>query len=394
MRDVICPVAVTIIPPGNDAWRWLNRYAEHRALFLRFIMVGVTQKLDTVEFAPIGIWKLDLSLNVVEANRAAGKQLGLSTEDLIGKNILELVPALPEEMFLHTLNQGESVSRKQVRIKQCGVKDEGPRYWETWLGQLKTRNDKVSGLVLSTVEVTERELLKQQREDFIAALAHNLKSPLVGADMILDSLMRCAQGPLTPEQMESLLLLKNSNLDLLEMVQELIEVYRYETKSVHLGFERIVLSELVDSCLAIFESMAQTNAVQLISHIEPDIDLFGDVKALRKLFTNLLDNALKYTPARGTITLAATRQGNEVVITVADTGCGIDLDDPEVLFYRFWQGEAGKSYAAVTGLGLYLCRQIVNAHHGRIHVASKPKVGTTFSITLPVRYVTDLSEST
>src|SRR5262249_6913510 len=160
-----------------------------------------------------------------------------------------LVPALPKEMFLRTLERGESVACKQIRVKKSGALDQVPSYWETWLLQLKSNNDKVSGLVLSTVEVTERELLKQQREDFIAAISHNLKSPLIGADMILDSLMRRAQGPLTVEQMESLMLLKNSNLELLEMLQELIEVYRYETKSANLNYERLQLAYLVNACL-------------------------------------------------------------------------------------------------------------------------------------------------
>jgi PAS domain S-box-containing protein len=343
----------------------------------------LTQKLDTVEFAPIGIWKLDLSLNVVEANRAAGRQLGLPSEDLIGRNILELVPALPKEMFLRTLEQGESVACKQIRVKKSGALDQVPSYWETWLLQLKSTNDKVSGLVLSTVEVTERELLKQQREDFIAAISHNLKSPLIGADMILDSLMRRAQGPLTVEQMESLMLLKNSNLELLEMVQELIEVYRYETKSANLNFERLNLASLVSACLKTFEEAASAAQVTLAGNVPADTYLVADRKALKKLLNNLLDNALRYTPAGGSVTVEGQVTASQITVRVVDTGCGIDLADPEVLFQRFWQGVAGKNYTAVTGLGLYLCRQIVNAHNGRISVKSRPKKGTTFSIILP-----------
>ncbi|PWT97207.1 MAG: hypothetical protein C5B53_08325 [Candidatus Melainabacteria bacterium] len=365
--------------------RLTNRYAEHRvhSLVKNGNPMVLSQKLDTVEFAPIGIWKLDLALNVVEANRAAGHQLGLPSEDLIGRNILELVPALPKEMFLRTLEKGESIACKQIRVKKSGDLNQVPSYWETWLLQLKSNNDKVSGLVLSTVEVTERELLKQQREDFIAAISHNLKSPLIGADMILDSLMRRAQGPLTGEQMESLILLKNSNLELLEMVQELIEVYRYETKSANLNFERLHLAHLINACLKSYEEAASAAQVRLIAKVQPEAYLVADRKALKKLLNNLLDNALRYTPAGGSITVEGQAIGNQIAIKVVDTGCGIDLDDPEVLFQRFWQGEAGKNYTAVTGLGLYLCRQIVTAHNGRISLKSRPKKGTTFSIMLP-----------
>jgi PAS domain S-box-containing protein len=347
-------------------------------------MIEATQKLKTVEFAPIGIWKLNLNLEVVEANQAAGNLLGVTSDELIGKRILDLVPSLPMQLFLEALRSGDSVSRKQIRIDELEKQGSGQRYWEMSLGPLKAGREAVSGLVLSTVEVTERELLRQQREDFIAALSHNLKSPLVGADMILNSLLREGQGPLTPQQTESLALLKSSNLHVLEMVQELVEVYRFETASAKLTFEKIKLEDLISTSLRTFEHNANLVGVTLQYAVEQDAIVHGDRRALRMMLGNLIDNGIKFTPRDGKITVVAGVLDGSMLIKVSDTGCGIDLPDPEILFQRFWQGQPGKSYSAVTGLGLYLCRQIINAHGGTIKAESIKDVGTTFSVRLPI----------
>jgi len=362
----------------------ITGYGDETNRSVLLTMIDATQKLKTVEFAPIGIWKIDLNLEVVEANQAAGKLLGMASDELIGRRILELVPSLPKQLFLDALQSGESVSRKQVRIDELeasgGV---GPRYWEMSLGPLKAGREAVSGLVLSTVEVTERELLRQQREDFIAALSHNLKSPLVGADMILNSLLRKGQGPLTAQQEESISLIKASNLHVLEMVQELVEVYRYETASANLIFEKLNLTEIVPMCLRTFENSATVSGITLSPEIEGDPSISGDRRAIRMMLGNLVDNAIKFTPKEGRVTVAARTRESLVEINISDTGCGIELEDPEVLFQRFWQGEPGKKYSAVTGLGLYLCRQIVTAHGGEIKVQSRKDEGTTFHVTLP-----------
>jgi len=239
--------------------------------------------------------------------------------------------------------------------------------------------------MLHVVEGSEQERPKSAHLDLPAALAHNLKSPLVGTDMILSSLLREGQGPLTSQQRQSLDLIKSSNLHILDMVQELIEIYRFESKSVELNFEQVVLALLIKESLKTFESASTVRSVTLSSNVDNSIVVSADQQALKRLFENLIENAVKHTPAGGSVDISASVIGNSVEITVRDTGCGIALENPDILFHRFWQGEPGKSYAAVTGLGLYLCRQIVEAHRGAIKVSSKPGCGTVFSITVPLK---------
>lgn len=241
--------------------------------------------------------------------------------------------------------------------------------------------------MLQVVDGKEQARVKSAHLDLPAALAHNLKSPLVGMEMILNSLLREAQGPLTSQQRQSLELIRNSNLHVLDMVQELIEIYRFETKSAKLNFEPVILDGLIKESLKTFESAGTTASITLSASGNSSIVLSADRQALKRLFDNLIDNAVKHTPAGGNVQISANVIGSRAEITVSDTGCGIDLENPNSLFHSFWQGEPGKNYAAVTGLGLYLCRQIVEAHGGEIKVASKLKCGTSFSISLPLKNV-------
>jgi two-component system, sensor histidine kinase and response regulator len=238
--------------------------------------------------------------------------------------------------------------------------------------------------ILQVLEGNERARLKSAHLDLPAALAHNLKSPLVGTDMILNSLLREGQGPLTSQQSQSLQLIKDSNLHVLEMVQELIEIYRFETNSARLNFQRVKLAELINESLKTFEKRSIASSITLSASASTDIVVSADQQAFKRLLDNLLENAIKHTSAGGTVHVDSHIIDKNVEITVRDTGCGIALENPNILFHRFWQGEPGKTYAAVTGLGLYLCRQIVEAHGGEIKVSSKLNSGTVFSITIPV----------
>ena len=238
--------------------------------------------------------------------------------------------------------------------------------------------------MLQVLEGIERERLKSAHLDLPAALTHNLKSPLVGTDMILNSLLSEGQGPLTSQQTQSLQLIKDSNLHVLEMVQELVEIYRFETNSARLNFQRVILADLINESLDAFEKNSITSNVTLSASTDASIVVSADRQAFKRLLDNLLENAIKHTPAGGTVHVGTNIIDKNVEILVRDTGCGIALENPNILFHEFWQGEPGKNYAAVTGLGLYLCRQIVEAHGGEIKVISQVNSGTTFSINIPI----------
>jgi len=341
------------------------------------------EQVTTVEFAPIGIWKLDSALTVMEANRAVYVQLGgAGRDDLLGKKVLEILPFLPHELFDSVRNSGRTVNHHVYTMHDS--EKLMPTYWEVTIGPVTTGTE-VTGFVMSTLEVTERERLLQQREDFIAALSHNLKTPLVGADRTLESLLKGALGSLSDQQTDVLDKLKRSNLHLLDMVQDLIEVYRYETNSANLQFEIVDLGALAQTCIEQLRSASRQREVTIESTICDLPKICADRGAIKRLLCNLLESCLHYTPERGLIQIDGQLiEEGFVAVTVKDNGVGMGLDDPEKLFVRFWQGVPGQKYTPIAGLGLYLARQIATAHGGTISASSVTDLGTTFSVKLPL----------
>lgn len=338
---------------------------------------------STVENAPIGIWKLDNEFHITKANATVAKQLAMEPGQFMGRKLPEIVTSLPTEVLASVLSRGERFHLENQPIVRgdagtpCG-------YWDVAVWPLKGEHNAIVGVCMSTMEVTERQRLLQQKEDFIATLVHDLKTPLIGADKTLESLMNGALGIVDSGQVNVLSMLKRSNQQLLSMVQNLIEVYRFDSDTSQFTFETTDLKELLVTCTDELAALAKQRGIKLIMNVPEMLpSVKGDRLALRRVFLNLLDNALKFTPRDGVIEVFAEQSGDSVTTHVRDSGIGIPPEEQSKLFQRFWQGERGKRYAVGTGLGLYLCREIITAHRGQITVTSAENEGTTFTVRLP-----------
>lgn len=234
-------------------------------------------------------------------------------------------------------------------------------------------------------EERERRLcLLEQREDFMATLTHDLKTPLIAANWILQAIAEQQVGPVTDEQEKLLFQLRDTNRTLLSMIQNLIELYRFERDVGTLVRENVQLADLIDSCLTDLSVFLHRRRISVERSVPKNTDaVFVDRNAIRRVLQNILDNAVKFTPDFGTITIEVEESKSEIVVKVTDTGPGIAHEEQSRLFKRFSQGRAGRTYTPGTGLGLYLCKQIIDAHQGYIECRSELAKGTTFSFRLP-----------
>lgn len=171
---------------------------------------------------------------------------------------------------------------------------------------------------------------------------------------------------------------------LLSMIQNLIEVYRFEKDINAVTIENTNLLRIISSCIEDIAPIAHNREIRLTTEFPNSLrDVRADSNAIRRVVQNLLDNALKFTPSGGEIKLTVHPTNGCISLKIGDTGPGISEEEQGRLFQRFSQGRVGKKYTPGTGLGLYLCKQIIDAHHGQITCSSEPGSGTTFSITLP-----------
>ena len=219
-----------------------------------------------------------------------------------------------------------------------------------------------------------------QRENFVSCLTHDLRTPLVAANRMLDLISQQVFGHVTSEQKEAIENIVNSNDNMLEMLNTLLETHHYELGKKILSFLTIDLQKLVQEVSTELEPLAISQGLELKSNFESgSFQVKGDRLELRRVLTNLIANAIKFTD-RGKVEITLSDCDSCVLIEVKDSGIGISPEDCKAIFQRYHQGNhrrAGK------GLGLYLCQQIINAHQGEITVRSQLNQGSTFAFSLP-----------
>jgi two-component system, sensor histidine kinase and response regulator len=263
---------------------------------------------------------------------------------------------------------------------------------------------RVRSLLRLKHSIDEREQLSRQQEDFVSRLTHDLRTPLVAVDRMLKLFQHEVFGTISPEMHEVIGTMVRSNKNLLQMVNTLLEVYRYEASSKVLALSPCNLCEMLQEVIQELMPLATEKKLDLTmtqrisltgstaEYKSSDSVVLGDRLELRRVLTNLIENAIKFTD-QGKITVCVSKRtsGSEktytdlgqdwVVVEVQDTGTGIAASDLATVFERFKQANHKRSGS---GLGLYLSRRIVESHQGTIEAESELGKGSTFRVYLPV----------
>ncbi|WP_264326257.1 hybrid sensor histidine kinase/response regulator [Romeriopsis navalis] len=232
----------------------------------------------------------------------------------------------------------------------------------------------------------QREALLEQREEFISRMTHDMQTPLVGANRMLELIQEGAFGEVAETVQAKIDIITSSNRDLLKMVQDLVEVYSYEAGAKEINRVSVNMPRLVKEVLQQLEPLAIDKQLSLefeITAPQLTYDIALDRAEIKRVLVNLIGNSLKFTETGGiTIRLTGSSPSNpQFKITVSDTGVGISEADQTQLFKRFRRGKHKRSNS---GLGLYLSRKIIESHQGQIEVESQVGQGTTFIILLPL----------
>lgn len=233
----------------------------------------------------------------------------------------------------------------------------------------------------------QKRRLEQARRDLIAWVSHDLRTPLASMRAMIEAMV---DGVVTdPETVARYLSTTQAEIaHLSDLIDDLFELAQIDVGHVNLVCEWTSLRDLLSDTLGSLQSRAEGQGVTLRGAVEDDIDpvCMAPDKIQRVLY-NLLDNALRYTPSGGTITLAARSVGADVLVEVHNTGSHIAAAELPHVFERFFRGEDVQAHGAArrrgTGLGLAIAKGFVEAHGGHIQAASDPARGTTFSFTLP-----------
>jgi signal transduction histidine kinase len=234
------------------------------------------------------------------------------------------------------------------------------------------------------LQIKELKETDMHRREFLANIAHDLRTPLTSLQGYLETLLM-KEGSLTSEEQRSYLSIAIKRSDQLgKLVSEVFELAKLDSSDVHVRFEPFSLAELIQDVLQKFELTVKQKKIQLRINAAEDLPLvFADIGLCERVIENLIDNAVRYTPADGSIIVSAAPEKDRMMVRVSDTGSGISPEDIPHLFDRLYRRDRQDSSSG-SGLGLAIVRRILELHGGNIGVSSTSNVGTTFTFTLPI----------
>lgn len=275
---------------------------------------------------------------------------------------------------------------EQSREQYADVSSNG-RTWSVVMAPLYESQNKpfIRGAVAVLRDVTEERKMDKLRNEFVANVSHELRTPISMmqgySEAIIDDVAQ------TVEEKKALAaIIHEESIRMSRLVSDLLDLARMESGHLQLKLEKVDLVELVQRTVHKFKAMADEAGVELIQEVKGKIPLLdSDEDRLEQVFTNLLDNALRYTPRGGKVSVKIERLPSSVKVQVSDTGIGIPADDLPFIFERFYKADKARTRGkAGTGLGLSIVKNIVESHNGIISVKSREGEGTTFTMEFPL----------
>lgn len=328
-----------------------------------------------------GILLMDDARRIILANQAAKDLLTCGSEELIGK----------------TYNQIDKNTGLTPLIDQCfengdKVRDEIHLYFpeekiiDVNLASYKSDTGGIKGIIVLLHDITSIRRLEKLRNEFVANVSHELKTPITSIKGFTETLLDGALED--PEISRHFLTIINEESDrLYRLISDILDLSRVEQKKMPLQIEEFNLSKLIKESVRIVREEAREKGIAIILPTTEDVTMEGDTDRIRQIFLNIVSNAIHYTPENGEVTIKVQQKGrNQIEIKVTDTGIGMSQEHLSRIFERFYRVDKARSRASGgTGLGLAIVKHLVEAHQGEIYAESEEGKGSTFTILFPKR---------
>ncbi len=337
----------------------------------------------------------DTNFEIILVNRAMEELVGLSQKELVGKII---TPEMVKDSRYRFLAQLVFPSLAPIVLERSSegypqtikVKFTQPKEYifEILTNKVIDEKGQVYGFLKIIHNLTSEEELRQTQSDFITVAAHQLKTPLAGLNWILEMLSNQEMGPLNEDQLKLIQDARGALNEALSTVEGLLEAAQVESGKLGFQFQQADLIKLIEETLIKLEPLTKQNNIKLIFYQPPaPIELIMDPFRIKLVLEILIENAIKYNVQNGEVRIKIDFLKDQpfVSVSVEDTGIGMTEEDLKKLFQKFFRASSAmKVETSGLGLGLYLAKNIVEKHGGKIWAKSVLNRGSTFTFTLPL----------
>jgi len=324
-----------------------------------------------VEALPFAAFTVDWGRRVRVFNAAAGALFGVDPRRAPGRALIEVVPSVELERIVQAALAGEVCSRdvelgSGARARYVGV----------------TAQPYEAGAITIAADRTAYRAAERMRSDFIGNVSHELRTPLSAMKLMLETVL------VSDDDAEArTLFLPQIGAEverMIRLVEDLLELARSESGTVTLRRDRFDLGDVAASMVNTFAQRADAAGVELELEAPDEVEVDADRGRLAQVVINLLDNALRHTPAGGSVVVTVLAEGRDAVLSVRDTGVGIPFADLPRVFERFYVVDRSRSREHTgTGLGLAIAKHVVEAHSGTLLAESVYGAGATFTMRIP-----------
>jgi signal transduction histidine kinase len=251
----------------------------------------------------------------------------------------------------------------------------------------QTLEERVAARTQELRSANERlQELDRLKSSFVSIVSHELRTPMTSIKGLVENMLDGLTGNLNDRQTFYLGRVQHNIERLTRMINDLLDLSRIEAGRMDLHQSTINIGSLAGEVVEMLQPMAQERSLILKAHIPESIGFIqGDRDKIVQIFTNLINNALKFTESPGTVTVEVKQREDGMIQTcVVDTGCGIPLEEQQIIFERFYRGQSSEMKNRGAGLGLAITKSLVELHGGSIWVESAPEEGSRFCFILPV----------
>ncbi|MEA3344421.1 MAG: ATP-binding protein [Patescibacteria group bacterium] len=342
---------------------------------------GTLKGLSIISYLKDGILAFDKNNKLLLINSQAEKFLKLEKEKVLGRSVLKMsyYPAFRKLISLLGTRIAE-VDDEEVQVQ-------GNRILSVSSIKIKIQNEKITSLIILH-DITREKMSQEVKSRFIALAAHQLRTPSSAVKWSTKMLLEGEMGELNPKQMQTIEKTYQTNERMIALINDLLDVTKIEEGKY---ISKKSLSDILitaKSAIELSKDMIKEKNIKLVfvKPIKPIPKIMIDKERMKIAIGNILDNAVRYTPDNGKISILIKVNRKEIEIQVKDNGIGIPYGEQREVFNIFHRGSnATKVDTQGTGLGLFIAKSIIEAHGGKVWFFSKLKQGTTFYLTLPTK---------